>query len=187
MAETLTTQKDFFDLAHVGGFADAFADLLNCEIEVQRRDTSGNSVVKTKKLSQKQAWFIAWYGADPALRKPKHITEAAKYLGKCRKTLYNWLAADWFDTTGVQAWERHFVAANIPQIYHKLLHNAVKEDGATSNTAIKMLLDLRAKHTGQDEQPGPVAAVQVNVNGQGIEISARQKLTERLEALNDAG
>lgn len=146
---------DLHALAEAGQFAAQFADLRACEIETGSR---------RKRLSPRQAWFVAWFGADERVREPKTLAAVAERLNVSRQVLYKWQAADWFNLTGVQAWERQFITSHIPNLYRKLIDNALNGDGAASNQAIKLALDIRDKQTGQAQPGGATAAVQVNIN-----------------------
>ena len=173
---------ELWHAAEAGGFAAQFADLRAAEFVAHLPDGSQ----QRKRLTPAQAWFVAWFGADEAIREPKTLKGAAQFLNKSRTVLYNWQAADWFTLTGVQTWERRFLAGHIPALYRKLMDTAINGDGAASNAAIKMALDAWGKHTGQDAGGGnATAAVQVNVNGSSVQVveQAKSRLQERLADL----
>jgi len=173
---------ELYSRAESGGFAFQFADLRAAEFE-QRRVVDGAAVMQARRLSPRQAWFVAWFGADERVREPKSLADVARFLNVSRQTLYKWQAADWFDLTGVRTWERKFVASHVPALYRKLMANALTEDGAVSNAAIKLALEVWQRHSDPAPPAGPTTAVQVNVNGQAVEVSARERLAERLAQL----
>lgn len=144
------TVADLEEIADKGGFLGNFVDLRQGD----------------DKLSPKQAFFVAWYGADERIRQPKTLADVAKLLHISRTRLYAWQAADWFDTTGIQRWERRFMTDHIPALYRKAYQNAMGDNGQVSNQAIKLLFEVRERQLGQ---AGP--AVQVNVqNNQQVNI-----------------
>lgn len=175
--------SELWQAAETGGFAAQFADLRAAEFATTLPDGSQ----QRKRLTPAQAWFVAWFGADEAIREPKTLAAAARFLNKSRTVLYNWQASDWFTLTGVQTWERRFLAGHIPALYRKLMSNAIDGDGAASNAAIKMALDAWSKHTGGPESGSgnATAAVQVNVNGNSVQVveQAKSRLQERLSEL----
>lgn len=174
---------ELWHAAEAGGFAAQFADLRAAEFDSLLPDGSH----RRQRLNPRQAWFVAWFGADEAIREPKTIKAAARFLRISRTTLYQWQASDWFTLTGVQTWERRFLASHIPDLYRKLMSNAINGDGAASNAAIKIALDAWAKHSGQPPaaESSATAAVQVNVNGSSVQVveQAKSRLQERLSEL----
>jgi len=176
---------ELYTRAEAGAFAHQFADLRLAEIETRRVGADGQPTVARKKLNPRQAWFVAWFGANERIREPKTLAEVAKFLNVSRQTLYQWQAADWFTLTGVKRWEQGFLTAHIPALYRKLMENALLGEGNVSNAAIKLGLEAWQRSLEPPQAATATAAVQVNVNGTTVQIvdQAKERFAQRLAEL----